>query len=57
MKTGRGSVQHNLRLPDEAYGLLWDLINGAGAWAADPWVAAYSFTVQHGNIDHLGSAS
>lgn len=30
---------------------LWDSINGAGAWAANPWVVAYSFTVEHRNID------
>lgn len=35
------------------YADLWDRINGAGAWDANPWVAAYSFTVEHGNIDTL----
>lgn len=35
------------------YQNLWDSINGAGAWDANPWVAAYSFTVHQQNIDSL----
>lgn len=31
--------------------LLWDHINGVGAWEANPWVAAISFTVERRNID------
>ena len=31
--------------------LLWDSINGAGSWEANPWVAAYTFTVEKRNID------
>jgi hypothetical protein len=34
-----------------AYGDLWDSIHGARAWAANPWVAALTFTVEHRNID------
>ena len=30
---------------------IWDRINGAGAWEANPWVAAYTFTVIPKNID------
>lgn len=30
---------------------LWNLINGAGTWDANPWVAAYSFGIRKGNID------
>lgn len=37
------------------YETIWDQINGAGAWQANPWVAAYTFTVEHGNIDQLVS--
>lgn len=33
---------------------LWDEINGPGAAAKDPWVAAYTFTVARCNIDELG---
>jgi len=33
---------------------LWDRINGAGSWAANPWVVAYSFTVERRNIDAEG---
>ncbi len=34
-----------------AYAALWDSINGAGAWDANPWVVAYSFSVEPRNID------
>lgn len=35
-----------------SYRILWDDINGPGAWDKNPWVAAYSFTVHRGNIDN-----
>lgn len=35
---------------------LWNSINGPDAWAKNPWVAAYTFTVEHGNIDRLSAA-
>lgn len=41
----------------QCYGHLLDSINGAGSWAANPWVAAYTFTVHHQNIDALTPAS
>ena len=34
-----------------AYHRLWNDINGAGAWEANPWVVAVSFDVRKGNID------
>lgn len=34
-----------------AYQSLWDSINGAGAWEANPWVVAVSFQVEQRNID------
>lgn len=37
--------------PVDAFALLWDSINGPGAWAANPWVAAISFDVVKANID------
>lgn len=37
--------------PVAAYSALWDSINGAGAWDANPWVTAYTFTVERRNID------
>ncbi|MBY5682690.1 hypothetical protein HFO32_11035 [Rhizobium leguminosarum] len=39
------------------YHRLWDEINGAGAWEKDPWVVAYTFTVQRGNIDQIARAA
>ena len=30
---------------------LWREIHGTGAWLANPWVAAYSFSADHRNID------
>lgn len=41
----------------DAYGDLWNAINGDGSWQADPWVVAYTFTVKHGNIDQIGRAA
>lgn len=33
---------------------LWNSLHGPDAWDANPWVAAYSFTVQRANIDQIG---
>lgn len=35
------------------YADLWDRINGAGSWAANPWVVAYTFKVERRNIDEV----
>lgn len=34
-----------------AYALLWNSINGDGAWDQNPWVAAYTFRPERWNID------
>lgn len=39
--------------PRESYRTLWDSINGPGAWAANPWIVAYSFRLIMGNIDQI----
>ncbi|MBA4204635.1 MAG: hypothetical protein C0457_06575 [Polymorphum sp.] len=39
--------------PREWYAGLWDTLHGPGAWTANPWVAAYTFTVHHSNIDQM----
>jgi len=39
------------------YSALWNDINGPGAWDENPWVVAYTFTVQRGNIDQIGGAA
>lgn len=40
-----------------SYRTLWDHINGAGAWQANPWVAAYTFRVIKQNIDQIERAA
>lgn len=40
-----------------AYNRLWRDINGDGSWAANPWVVAYTFSVQHGNIDQIAKVA
>ncbi len=42
------------RTAKHSYEMLWNSLHGPGAWEANPWVAAYSFTVQRGNIDTQG---
>lgn len=37
-----------------SYASLWTEINGPGAWEANPWVVAVSFSVRRGNIDEVG---
>lgn len=37
----------------DAFETLWNSLHGPGAWAANPWVAAYTFTVHRGNIDKM----
>lgn len=39
-----------------SYASLWTEINGPGSWDANPWVAAYTFTVHRTNIDQLEAA-
>lgn len=34
---------------------LWNSLHGPGAWEANPWVAAYTFTVARRNIDQQGA--
>lgn len=55
--TNSGHFYRNFQNPDcplmayGAYRSLWDSINGDGAWEANPWVTAISFSIRHGNID------
>ena len=37
--------------PKTSFLTLWDSINGAGSWQANPWITAYTFTVERRNID------
>lgn len=36
----------------DAFACAWDAIHGHGAWARNDWVAALTFTVREGNINH-----
>ena len=35
----------------DSYRTLWNSLHGPDAWSENPWVVAYTFTVQRGNID------
>ncbi len=37
----------------DAFHKLWNSLHGKHAWDANPWVVAYSFDVQRGNIDQM----
>jgi len=39
----------------DMYAQLWNIINGDGAWQANPWIVAYTFSVIKQNIDKIGS--
>lgn len=38
-------------MPAHLFGMLWESINGVGSWDQNPWVIAYTFTVEKRNID------
>lgn len=42
--------------PQRAFKVLWDTINGPGAWEANPWVVATTFTAHPCNIDQMEAA-
>jgi hypothetical protein len=44
---------HNWCDPTDAFRELWDSINGAGAWDANPWIVALTFTVHRCNVDQF----
>jgi hypothetical protein len=48
--------QITAKSPVTAYGWLWNSINGEDAWSRNPWVAAYTFTVEQKNIDQAEAA-
>ena len=46
-----GAEGQSATSPQAAYALLWNSINGPGAWDANPWVVAITFSVEKRNID------
>lgn len=55
----KGFVSHDGEdgeTPVEEFHDLWNSINGAGAWEANPWAAAYTYTVARENIDAAQAA-
>lgn len=40
----------DIRWPVRGYAALWDHINGAGAWDANPWIVAITFKVHRLNV-------
>jgi hypothetical protein len=54
-KTGIAEIRD--AYPIGWYAALWDSINSKPGtqWSANPWVVAYSFTVQHQNIDRIAA--
>lgn len=43
--------------PRCAYREIWNAINGAGSWDANPWIVALTFTVERRNIDAIEKAA
>lgn len=50
-KDGGGEIRN--AYPIGWYAALWDRINGVGAWAANPWVPAYTLRAHRCNIDEM----
>ena len=48
-----GMVRTIYGSPSKASHHLWDHVNGAGAWDANPWVVALTFTVHKCNVDSM----
>jgi hypothetical protein len=42
--------------PRDDFQALWNSINGADSWAANPWIVALTFTVERRNIDAARAA-
>lgn len=49
--TAVGIEEAGGRHAERSYAKLWDHINGAGSWDANPWIVALTFTVERRNID------
>ena len=54
--SGKWSGSFNAPTAAEVYSDLWNSLHGPGAWDANPWVVALTFTVQRGNIDQMPGA-
>lgn len=49
--TGYGKQAEVWMAPYDSFASLWNSIHGPGAWDANPWVCALTFTVEQRNID------
>lgn len=49
--TKRGEGAFTDARPIDSYRSLWEHINGAGSWDANPWVVAVTFRPERRNID------
>lgn len=57
MEDSRSCNKHGCWGVREGFKDLWNSINGAGAWDANPWVVAVTFRTVHANIDALDKAA
>jgi len=46
-------VMHSAACYRAGYACLWDQINGAGSWQANPWIWALTFDVIRKNVDEV----
>ena len=50
------TIDCETRDPRDDFQALWNSINGAGSWGANPWIVALTFTVERRNIDAARAA-
>jgi hypothetical protein len=55
--TAVGIEEPGGRHAERSFAKLWNSLHGADAWERNDWVAAYTFTVQRGNIDQIGATA